>query len=74
VNPSSHWPAIEQARASRARDGRQPAYVGEDCNIKPRNELEIGTEACRLRMILEWAQIIKRRLCEKVVWPISVLQ
>jgi hypothetical protein len=53
---------------------RQPARVGEDCNVEPRNELEMGTEACRLKVILGWAQIIERRLCEKVVWPIGVLQ
>jgi hypothetical protein len=25
-------------------------------------------------MILGWAQIIERKLCKKVVWPIGVLQ
>jgi hypothetical protein len=34
----------------------------------------MGIEACRLKMILGWAQIIERRFCEKVVWPIGVLQ
>jgi hypothetical protein len=62
------------ARAAfKGLERQQPAYVGEDYNIKPRNELEMGTEACRLKIILGWAQIIKRRLCEKVVWPIGVL-
>jgi hypothetical protein len=38
------------------------------------NEPEMGTEVCGGRMILWWAQIIERRLCENVVWPIGVLQ
>jgi hypothetical protein len=32
------------------------------------------TEVYRLKMILRWAQIIERRLCEKVMWAIGVLQ
>jgi hypothetical protein len=31
---------------------RQPACVSEDYNVEPRNELEMGTEACRLKTIL----------------------
>jgi hypothetical protein len=50
----------EQGRSNRTVEGRaalaglerrQPACVGEDCNVEPRNELEIGAEACRLKMI-----------------------
>jgi hypothetical protein len=36
-------------------------------SVEPRNELEMGIEVCRWKMILGWAQIIERRLCEKVV-------
>ena len=50
---------------------RQPAYLGKDCNVEPRNELEMGREVRRLKMILGQAQIIERSLCEKVVWPIG---
>jgi hypothetical protein len=34
----------------------------------------MGIEACRLKMILGWAQIIERRFCEKVVadWRAAV--
>ena len=46
----------------------------ENGNVEPRNESEMGTEVCRWKTILGWAQIIERRLCEKVVWPIGVLQ
>jgi hypothetical protein len=46
----------------------------ENGNVEPRNEPEMGTEVCMWKMILGWAQIIERRLCEKVVWPIGVLQ
>jgi hypothetical protein len=34
----------------------------------------MGTETCREKMVFEWAQITDRRLCEKVVWLIGVLQ
>jgi hypothetical protein len=34
----------------------------------------MGTEACRRKVILGWTQIMERRLCEKVVAPIGVLQ
>jgi hypothetical protein len=46
----------------------------ENGNAELKNELEMGKEACRWKVILGWAQIIERRLCEKVVWPIGVLQ
>jgi hypothetical protein len=65
---------IEGRAAFEGLERRQPACVGEDCNVEPRNELEMGTEACRLKTILGWAQIIERRLCEKVVQPIGLLQ
>ena len=57
----------------RGYSGYSPACVGEDCDVEPRNEPEMGTEVYRWKMILGWAQIIERRLCEKVVWPIGVL-
>jgi hypothetical protein len=64
---------VEGKAAFEGLERRQPACVGEDCNVEPRNELEMGTEACRLKTILGWAQIIERRSCEKVVWPIGLL-
>ena len=48
--------ALKASRAAFERlERRQPACVGKDCNVEPRNELEMGTEACRLKMILGWA-------------------
>jgi hypothetical protein len=65
---------VEGRAAFEGLERRQTACVGEDCNVEPRSELEMGTEACRLKVILRWAQIIERRLYEKVMWPIGVLQ
>jgi hypothetical protein len=65
---------VEGRAAFGGLERRQPACVGEDCDVEPRNELEMGTEACRLKTILGWAQIIERRLCEKVVQPIGLLR
>jgi len=52
---------------------RMKAKEGER-QCRAENEPEMGTEVCRWKMILGWAQIIERRLCENVVWPIGVLQ
>jgi hypothetical protein len=51
---------VEGKAAFEGLERRQPACAGEDCNVEPRNELEMGTEACRLKMILGWTQKIEK--------------